>query len=66
MSPASLTGTLTAILDDAATRRMRRSTSQYVTNATRSVRWVKAPEGDVSLDALLLSVADAPSSAAGR
>jgi len=63
MSPASLTGTLTATLDDAATRRMRRSTSQYVTNATRSVRWVKAPEGDASLDALLLSLADAPSPA---
>jgi hypothetical protein len=61
MSPASLTGTLTATLDDAATRRLRRSTSQYVTNATRSVRWVKAPEGDASLDALLLSLADAPS-----
>jgi hypothetical protein len=63
MSPASLTGTLTATLDDAATRRMRRSASQYVTNATRSVRWVKAPQGDVSLDALLLSLADAPPSA---
>ena len=60
MSPASLTGTLTATLDDAATRRMRRSASQYVTNATRSVRWVKAPDGDASLDALLLSLADAP------
>ena len=60
MSPASLTGTLTATLDDAATRRMRRSASQYVTNATRSVRWVKAPEGDASLDALLLSLAGAP------
>jgi hypothetical protein len=44
MSPASLTGTLNATLDDAATRRMRRSASQYVTNATRSVRWVKALE----------------------
>ena len=63
MSPASLTGTLSATLDDAATRRMRRSASQYVTNATRSVRWVKAPEGDASLDALLLSLADAPASA---
>ena len=61
MSPASLTGTLTATLDDAATRRTRRSASQYVTNATRSVRWVKAPEGDASLDALL-SLADAPPS----
>jgi hypothetical protein len=60
MSPASLTGTLTATLDDAATRRTRRSASQYVTNATRSVRWVKAPEGDASLDALLLSLAEAP------
>lgn len=58
MSPASLTGTLTATLDDAATRRMRRSTSQYVTNATRSVRWVKAPDGDASLEALLLSMSD--------
>jgi hypothetical protein len=63
MSPASLTGTLRATLDDAATRRMRRSASQYVTNATRSVRWVKAPEGDASLDALLLSLADAPAAA---
>ncbi len=66
MSPASLTGTISATLDDAATRRMRRSTSQYVTNATRSVRWVKAPEGDESLDALLLSLADAPSPPTGR
>lgn len=65
MSPASLTGTLTATLDDAATRRTRRSASQYVTNATRSVRWVKAPEGDASLDALL-SLADPPSPATGR
>ncbi len=63
MSPASLTGTLTATLDDAATRRMRRSASQYVTNATRSVRWVKAPDADASLDALLLSLADAPAAA---
>lgn len=58
MSPASLTGTLTATLDDAATRRMRRSASQYVTNATRSVRWVKTTEGDAP-HALLLSLADA-------
>lgn len=65
MSPASLTGTLTATLDDAATRRTRRSASQFVTNATRSVRWVKAPEGDASLDALL-SLADAPSAPDGR
>lgn len=63
MSPASLTGTLTATLDDAATRRMRRSASQYVTNATRSVRWVKAPEGDASLEAIFLSLADAPPAA---
>lgn len=63
MSPASLTGTLTATLDDAATRRTRRSASQYVTNATKSVRWVRAPEGDASLESILLSLADVPPAA---
>ena len=58
MSPASLTGTLTTTLDDAATRRMRRSASQYVTNATKSVRWVRAPGGDEALEPIFLSLAD--------
>lgn len=57
MSPASLTGTLRATLDDAGTRRLRRCASQYVTNATRKVRWVGAPL-DGGLEALLLSRAD--------
>lgn len=57
MSPASLTGTLRATLDDAATRRLRRCASQYVTNVTRKVRWVGVPP-DGGLEALLLSRAD--------
>jgi len=49
LSPAEMTGAADSVLDDAATQRMRLVTSQLVTNAFKSVRWVRVWEGAESI-----------------
>lgn len=44
LSPAQLTGRLLSRHDDDQTRRMRRATSQFVSNALKRVQWVSAPD----------------------
>lgn len=45
LSPAEMTGAADSIHDDATAQRMRLLTSQIVTNAFKSVRWVRVWEG---------------------
>lgn len=45
LSPAELTGAFDAPLDDGGAQRMRMITSQLVTNAFKSVRWVRIWNG---------------------
>lgn len=48
LSPAQMTGVLDAPRDDGAAQRMRLITSQLVTNAFQSVRWVRIWNGEDS------------------
>jgi hypothetical protein len=46
LSPAEMLGTVTARLDDAQSRAMRRAASQAVTNALGQVKWVARPAAE--------------------
>jgi hypothetical protein len=43
LSPAEMLGTVTAQMDDAQSRALRRAASQAVTNALGQVKWVARP-----------------------
>lgn len=62
LSPAEMTGIADAPLDTAATQRMRLVTSQLVTNAFRSVRWVRIWNGSEGPTRDALGAAIAPHS----
>lgn len=63
LSPAQMTGATTAPLDGAGAQRMRMVTSQLVTNAFKSVRWVRVWEGDAPL---ALEALDGPAASASH